>query len=42
MLHDQKEAIDIAIERADHIHARVGFTEGPQYLIQELKNGRRY
>lgn len=30
MLEDQEEAIDLAIERADHIHARVGFPEGPQ------------
>lgn len=30
LLHDQKEAVDLAIERTDHIHARVGFAEGPQ------------
>lgn len=30
MLEDQAEAVDLAIERADHIHARVGFAEGPQ------------
>ncbi len=29
-LHDQSEAVDLAISRADHIHARVGFPEGPQ------------
>lgn len=29
-LHDQQAAIDLAISRADHIHARVGFPEGPQ------------
>jgi sugar phosphate isomerase/epimerase len=29
-LQDQKEAVDMAISRADHIHARVGFPEGPQ------------
>ena len=30
MLDDQKEAVDLAIKRADHIHARAGFSEGPQ------------
>ena len=30
MLEDQEEAVDLAIERTDHIHARVGFAEGPQ------------
>ena len=29
-LHNQKENVDLAISRADHIHARVGFPEGPQ------------
>lgn len=29
-LHDQQEAVDIAISRTDHIHARIGFAEGPQ------------
>ena len=29
-LDDQSEAINMAISRADHIHARVGFPEGPQ------------
>ncbi len=29
-LHDQQPAVDLAISRADHIHARVGFPEGPQ------------
>ena len=30
MLENQPEAMDLAISRADHIHARVGFAEGPQ------------
>lgn len=30
MLSDQQEALDLAITRADHIHARVGFVQGPQ------------
>jgi sugar phosphate isomerase/epimerase len=30
LLEDQAECIDLAIERSDHIHARVGFAEGPQ------------
>jgi hypothetical protein len=29
-LEDQTHLLDLAIERADHIHARVGFPEGPQ------------
>jgi sugar phosphate isomerase/epimerase len=29
-LDDQPEAVELAINRADHIHARVGFPEGPQ------------
>ena len=29
-LRDQPEAVDMAISRAWHIHARVGFDEGPQ------------
>jgi hypothetical protein len=30
LLHDQQEAVELAISRADHIHSRIGFTEGPQ------------
>ncbi len=29
-LEDQTEAIDIAVHAVDHLHARVGYTEGPQ------------
>jgi hypothetical protein len=29
-LQDQADAVDMAISRAEHIHARVGFPEGPQ------------
>lgn len=29
-LHDQAEAVELALSRTEHIHARVGFTEGPQ------------
>jgi sugar phosphate isomerase/epimerase len=29
-LHDQQEAVQLAISRTNHIHARVGFTQGPQ------------
>lgn len=29
-LDDQSDAVNMAISRADHIHARVGFPEGPQ------------
>ncbi|NBC83452.1 MAG: sugar phosphate isomerase/epimerase [Bacteroidetes bacterium] len=30
MLEDQKESLEMAISRADYIHARIGFPEGPQ------------
>ncbi|MHA4809447.1 sugar phosphate isomerase/epimerase family protein [Flavitalea flava] len=30
LLYDQQEAVDLAISRTEHIHSRVGFTEGPQ------------
>lgn len=30
LLHDQEDAVQFAISRADHIHSRVGFEEGPQ------------
>ncbi len=29
-LHDQQEAVNLAISRTDHIHSRVGYPEGPQ------------
>ncbi|MES2457798.1 MAG: sugar phosphate isomerase/epimerase [Bacteroidota bacterium] len=29
-LSDQKETVDLAISRTEHIHARVGYPEGPQ------------
>jgi sugar phosphate isomerase/epimerase len=30
LLEDQAEAVSLAISRADHIHARIGYPEGPQ------------
>ena len=30
LLEDQQEAVDLALSRTDHIHARVGHSEGPQ------------
>jgi sugar phosphate isomerase/epimerase len=30
MLGDQKETVDMALERVEHIHARIGHPEGPQ------------
>jgi sugar phosphate isomerase/epimerase len=30
LLQDQKETVDLALQRADHIHARIGHPEGPQ------------
>ncbi|MEO5593700.1 MAG: sugar phosphate isomerase/epimerase [Chitinophagaceae bacterium] len=32
LLHDQKEAVQTAILHTDHIHARVGHTQGPQVM----------
>lgn len=29
-LEGQQEAVDIALQRTEHLHARVGYTEGPQ------------
>ncbi|MBO9572142.1 MAG: sugar phosphate isomerase/epimerase [Chitinophagaceae bacterium] len=29
-LHDQQKTMQLAIERTDHIHARIGYEEGPQ------------
>jgi sugar phosphate isomerase/epimerase len=30
LLTDQKETVDLALERVEHIHARIGHSEGPQ------------
>jgi hypothetical protein len=30
LLADQKETIDLALSRTNHIHARIGHAEGPQ------------
>lgn len=30
LLEDQPEAVELAISRTDHVHARIGFAEGPQ------------
>jgi sugar phosphate isomerase/epimerase len=30
LLGDQKETVNLALERTDHIHARIGYEEGPQ------------
>jgi hypothetical protein len=30
LLHNQKEAVEAALQRTGHIHARVGYEEGPQ------------
>jgi len=30
LLQDQQETVDIALQRVDHIHARIGHAEGPQ------------
>lgn len=36
LLQDQREVLDLAIERTAHIHARVGFEQGPQVWDPEL------
>lgn len=30
LLHNQKEIVDAALQRTEHIHARIGYEEGPQ------------
>jgi sugar phosphate isomerase/epimerase len=30
LLTDQKETVDLALERVEHVHARIGHSEGPQ------------
>ncbi|GAA1780683.1 hypothetical protein [Agromyces lapidis] len=35
MLDDQQAAVDLAIARADHIHARIGHPQGPQVTSPE-------
>jgi sugar phosphate isomerase/epimerase len=30
LLQDQKETVDVTLQRVDHIHARIGHTQGPQ------------
>jgi sugar phosphate isomerase/epimerase len=30
LLQDQQETVDLALERTDHVHARIGHQEGPQ------------
>ncbi|MEO7765797.1 MAG: TIM barrel protein [Ferruginibacter sp.] len=32
LLHDQEDAVNLAIEHTRHIHSRVGFIEGPQVM----------
>lgn len=35
-LEDQQEMVSLAVERSHHIHARVGYTEGPQVFDPAL------
>ena len=40
-LTDQKEAVNLAIQRSDHIHARIGYDQGsqvPDFRMPEWKN----
>jgi len=30
LLHDQEETVQLALSRTDHVHARIGYPEGPQ------------
>jgi len=32
LLHDQQAAIEMAVQHTDHIHARIGHTQGPQVM----------
>lgn len=32
LLHDQQDAVQIAIAHTDHVHARIGHTQGPQVI----------
>jgi len=32
LLEDQPEAVELAIQHTDHLHARIGFQEGPQVI----------
>jgi sugar phosphate isomerase/epimerase len=36
LLHDQQDALNIALSRTRHIHARVGYAEGPQITDPRL------
>jgi sugar phosphate isomerase/epimerase len=40
LLADQKETVDMALERTEHIHARIGHPEGPQVNDPVHRNGR--
>ncbi|WP_435748399.1 sugar phosphate isomerase/epimerase family protein [Microbacterium sp. PMB16] len=40
MLDDQTSAVDLAIDRADHIHARIGHPQGPQVNDPEAPEWR--
>ncbi len=42
MLEDQKEILELGIKRAEHIHARVGFEEGPQVSDPRAKEWEVY
>lgn len=36
LLHDQQDSLDLALSRTRHIHARVGYAEGPQITDPRL------
>jgi len=42
MLEDQAEILNLGISRAEHIHARVGFEEGPQIPDPRIKEWESY
>jgi len=42
LLHDQPENVTLAMQRADHIHARIGFEEGPQVASPMAPDWARY
>ena len=41
-LEDQEETLRLAVERSDHIHARVGYEEGPQIPDPRAPEWRRH
>jgi sugar phosphate isomerase/epimerase len=41
LLEDQKKAVELAIQHTDHLHARVGFQEGPQVIDPRISSNKK-